>query len=137
MRAGPRPLVAIDDDPTGVQTVHDTAVLLTWGEDELRQELEGSRPVFFVLTNSRSVPEARATEINTRIGQRLRGHGCVVASRSDSTLRGHYPAEVLALEAGLDQRFDGHLIVPAFFEGGRYTIQDTHWVATQWTSSMV
>ena len=130
MRAGPRPLVAIDDDPTGVQTVHDTAVLLTWGEDELRQELEGSRPVFFVLTNSRSVPEARATEINTRIGQRLRGHGCVVASRSDSTLRGHYPAEVLALEAGLDQRFDGHLIVPAFFEGGRYTIDDTHWVAT-------
>jgi uncharacterized protein YgbK (DUF1537 family) len=122
--------VAIDDDPTGVQTVHDTAVLLTWGEEELRAELRRQQPVFFVLTNSRSVAEARAIEINTTIGQRLAGSGCVVASRSDSTLRGHYPAEVLALEAGLDQRFDGHLIVPAFFEGGRYTTDDTHWVAT-------
>ena len=53
-----------------------------------------------------------------------------MASRSDSTLRGHYPAEVLALETGLGERFDGHLIVPAFFEGGRYTVDDTHWVAT-------
>jgi uncharacterized protein YgbK (DUF1537 family) len=122
---GPRPLVAIDDDPTGVQTVHDTAVLLTWGDDELRAQLEDPRPVFFVLTNSRSMPEARAVEINRTIGQRLGGRG-VVASRSDSTLRGHYPAEVLAL----DQGSDGHLIVPAFFEGGRYTINDTHWVAT-------
>ena len=134
VRAGVRPLVAIDDDPTGVQTVHDTAVLLTWGEGELRDELAAGRPVFFVLTNSRSVPEPRAVEINRTIGQRLKASGreCVVASRSDSTLRGHYPAEVLALEDGLShgERFDGHLIVPAFFEGGRYTIDDTHWVAT-------
>jgi uncharacterized protein YgbK (DUF1537 family) len=122
---GPRPLVAIDDDPTGVQTVHDTAVLLTWGEEELNAQLEDSRPVFFVLTNSRSMPEARAVEINRTIGQRLGGRG-VVASRSDSTLRGHYPAEVLAL----DQGSDGHLLVPAFFEGGRYTIDDTHWVVS-------
>ena len=130
VRRGPRPLVAIDDDPTGVQTVHDTAVLLTWGDEELRAQLQDSRPVFFVLTNSRSVPEPRAAEINTAIGQRLQGSGCVVASRSDSTLRGHYPAEVLALQDGLRQQFDGHLIVPAFFEGGRYTINDTHWVAS-------
>jgi uncharacterized protein YgbK (DUF1537 family) len=126
VRRGPRPLVAIDDDPTGVQTVHDTAVLLTWGEAELRTQLDDPRPVFFVLTNSRSMPEARAVEINRTIGQRLGGKG-VVASRSDSTLRGHYPAEVLALDNGGS---DGHLIVPAFFEGGRYTIDDTHWVAS-------
>src|SRR5207248_8316597 len=31
--------------------------------------------------------------------------------------------------------FDGHLIVPAFFEGGRYTINDTHYVATPTANS--
>ena len=62
----------------------------------------------------------------------------VVASRSDSTLRGHFPAEPLALQRGLGTPFDGFLLVPAFFEGGRYTIDDTHWVATpEATSSEV
>ena len=130
VRQAAQPLVAIDDDPTGVQTVHDTAVLLTWGEAELRDQLRRPEPVFFVLTNSRSLPRREAEEINWTIGRRLAGSGAVVASRSDSTLRGHYPAEVLALETGLGEPFDGHLIVPAFFEGGRYTIDDTHWVAT-------
>jgi uncharacterized protein YgbK (DUF1537 family) len=123
----------MDDDPTGVQTVYDTTVLLTWGEDELRTELARSAPVFFVLTNSRSLPQPQAVAINQEIGRRLAASApgrFVVASRSDSTLRGHYPAEVLALQEGLAQPFDGHLIVPAFFEGGRYTIDDTHWVAT-------
>ena len=41
--------------------------------------------------------------------------------------RGHYPAEIFALERGIDKAYDGHLIVPAFFEGGRYTINDTHY----------
>jgi uncharacterized protein YgbK (DUF1537 family) len=50
-------------------------------------------------------------------------------SRSDSTLRGHYPQEILALQQGLGQTFDGHLLVPALFEAGRYTIGDVHWVA--------
>ncbi|HTD17918.1 MAG TPA: four-carbon acid sugar kinase family protein, partial [Ktedonobacteraceae bacterium] len=65
--------------------------------------------------------------------------GFVVASRSDSTLRGHYPAEIQALESGLTSSggdsFDGHLVVPAFFEGGRYTINDTHYVATPTANS--
>ena len=58
----------------------------------------------------------------------------MIASRSDSTLRGHYPAEISALEnavaSSAHERFDGHLVVPAFFEGGRYTINDIHYVAT-------
>ena len=132
-RQGARPLVAIDDDPTGVQTVHDTTVLLSWGEDELGAEIARDAPVFFVLTNSRSLPTRDAERINRDIGLRLTSRAkqpFVVVSRSDSTLRGHYPAEVLALAEGLGGRFDGHLLVPAFFEGGRYTIDDTHWVAT-------
>jgi uncharacterized protein YgbK (DUF1537 family) len=126
-------LVAIDDDPTGVQTVHDTPVLLGWGEAELGGQMAQADDVFFVLTNSRSMPRAEAERINEDLGRRLSTvaqRPFVVASRSDSTLRGHFPAEPLALQRGLDTSVDGYLLVPAFFEGGRYTVDDTHWVAT-------
>ncbi len=130
---GPRPLVAVDDDPTGVQTVYDTAVLLDWQRADLAHALAAPDPVFFVLTNSRSIPEAEAAELNRRLGADLLaaadGRRFAVASRSDSTLRGHFPAEVLALCEGLAQPVDGIVVVPAFFEGGRYTVDDTHWVA--------
>ncbi len=52
-----------------------------------------------------------------------------MVSRSDSTLRGHYPGEVDALAEGLGQRFDATLIIPFFLEGGRYTPNDIHYVA--------
>jgi uncharacterized protein YgbK (DUF1537 family) len=57
-------------------------------------------------------------------------HGArvLLASRSDSTLRGHYPAEVDALLAGCGAGADGVIIAPALFEAGRYTIDDVHWV---------
>ncbi len=50
-----------------------------------------------------------------------------VASRSDSTLRGHYPAEIEALRRRLGEP-DAEILVPAFFEGGRLTVGDIHWV---------
>jgi uncharacterized protein YgbK (DUF1537 family) len=127
-----RPLVVIDDDPTGVQTVHDTPVLLSWEEAELRAQMAQAENVFFVLTNSRSMPTSQAEQLNEVLGRRLSAVAdgpFVVASRSDSTLRGHFPAEVVALQRGLATHVDGYLLVPAFFEGGRYTIDDTHWVA--------
>jgi uncharacterized protein YgbK (DUF1537 family) len=51
----------------------------------------------------------------------------LVVSRSDSTLRGHYPIEtdVIASELG---RFDAHFLVPAFFEGGRITRDSIHYL---------
>jgi uncharacterized protein YgbK (DUF1537 family) len=51
----------------------------------------------------------------------------VVVSRSDSTLRGHYPVEtdVIAEELG---PFDAHFLVPAFFEGGRVTRDGVHYL---------
>ena len=51
-----------------------------------------------------------------------------VISRSDSTLRGHLPGEVAALSGALDQVFDGWIINPFFLEGGRYTVNDVHYV---------
>src|SRR5437879_2499906 len=133
------PVVAVDDDPTGVQTVYDTPVLLEWTDAELSAALDNTvttSPVVFLLTNSRSLPGPEAEVVNRNVGAQLaraqiQAHSgkLPIVSRSDSTLRGHYPAEVLALQAGLDEALDGHLLVPAFFEGGRYTIDDTQWVA--------
>lgn len=128
-----RKLIAIDDDPTGVQTVHDTAVLARWTVPDLVAELRDERPACFLLTNSRSLPEPEAARINREIALNLveaaseTGRGFAIASRSDSTLRGYFPAETDALAAALGG-VDGVLLVPAFFEGGRLTAGDVHWV---------
>ncbi|CAN0154800.1 unnamed protein product, partial [Chrysoparadoxa australica] len=49
-------------------------------------------------------------------------------SRSDSTLRGHFPIEPEVL--GKELFGTGYLtiLIPAFFEGGRYTINNVHYV---------
>jgi uncharacterized protein YgbK (DUF1537 family) len=136
-----RMLVVIDDDPTGTQTVADVELLLTWDESLLGETLQRERQLFYLLTNSRSMPEREASALNETTARQLKaaservGGEFVLASRSDSTLRGHYPAEIFALERGIGAACDGHLLVPAFFEGGRYTINDTHYVATPVASS--
>lgn len=140
-----RKLVVIDDDPTGTQTVHDIELFTTWNRQMLAEALQNEPRLFYLLTNSRSMPESDAVQLNHETAQQLAAAseetkiGFVVASRSDSTLRGHYPAEIQALESGLTSAggdsFDGHLVVPAFFEGGRYTINDTHYVATPTANS--
>jgi uncharacterized protein YgbK (DUF1537 family) len=131
--ASGRKVVALDDDPTGVQTVYDTAVLAHWDAAALAVELGQPEPLFFVLTNSRSLPEAAATALNREIAGNLlevsreSGTPFAVVSRSDSTLRGHFPAETDALAEVLGG-VDGVLICPAFFEGGRVTVGDVHYV---------
>src|SRR3984893_16227564 len=140
-----RKLVVIDDDPTGTQTVHDIELFTTWDRQMLTEALQNEPRLFYLLRNSRSMPESDAVKLNHETAQQLVAAseetkiGFVVASRSDSTLRGHYPAEIQALESGLTSSggdsFDGHLVVPAFFEGGRYTINDTHYVATPTANS--
>jgi len=136
-----RSLVVIDDDPTGTQTVSDVALLTTWDEALLAETLQREQRPFYLLTNSRSMPEQAAANLNETTARQLTaasqraGKEFMVASRSDSTLRGHYPAEIFALERGVGRAYDGHLVVPAFFEGGRYTINNTHYVATPTASS--
>ena len=140
-----RKLVVIDDDPTGTQTIHDVQLLTTWNSSLLTAALRADSHLFYLLTNSRSMPQSEAARLNHDIAVLLSASSqtthidFVIASRSDSTLRGHYPAEITALESGLSSAhnasFDGHLLVPAFFEGGRYTINDTHYVATPTATS--
>jgi uncharacterized protein YgbK (DUF1537 family) len=128
-------VVVLDDDPTGTQTVHDVTVLTTWPEEALVQALQEDEPVVYILTNSRSLPLSEAQAMNREISSHLArareiaGRDFVLASRSDSTLRGHFPEEVHALLSGTGGAFDGILVIPFFLEGGRYTIEDIHYVA--------
>ncbi|MFD5320805.1 four-carbon acid sugar kinase family protein [Streptomyces sp. NPDC127098] len=130
---GPR-LVVLDDDPTGTQTVADVPVLTSWAVDDLRWALRQPGTAFFVLTNTRSLAPADAAERNRQVVRALRaaaeaegGVRYVLASRGDSTLRGHFPLEtdVLAEELG---GVDGTVLVPAYVEAGRLTIRGTHWM---------
>ncbi|MEX0883710.1 MAG: four-carbon acid sugar kinase family protein, partial [Cyclobacteriaceae bacterium] len=97
-------------------------------------EFKIKTPLFFVLANTRSLPETKATERAREIGENLlkasekTGRPFLVISRSDSTLRGYFPSEVAALSraAGLGKR--ATLLIPAFFEGGRITEDNTHYI---------
>ncbi|MEM7797573.1 MAG: four-carbon acid sugar kinase family protein [Chloroflexota bacterium] len=124
-------VVVLDDDPTGTQTVHDVAVLTAWSDEMIEIEMADPSPAVFVMHNSRSMTTGRAAATNTEIGTALAQtkRPFVVVSRSDSTLRGHYPAETNALANALRMTLDGVLIIPAFMAGGRYTIGDVHYVA--------
>ena len=133
-----RCVVALDDDPTGTQTVHDVWVIARWEIEDIRTVLADGEPAVYILTNSRSMTLAEAKAINREIAgnllaaSRLEGRPVTVVSRSDSTLRGHHPGETDALAEKLaaeeDKPFDGICVIPFFLEGGRFTIDDVHWV---------
>ncbi|MDR1315376.1 MAG: hypothetical protein LBK13_00770 [Spirochaetales bacterium] len=127
-------LVVVDDDPTGTQTVSGIRVYMDWSVPTLERALAREDAVFYVSTNSRAYPENRMRDLTLEFARNLRaaadtcGVRVLMASRSDSTLRGHYPAEVDALLSGCGLEADGVIIAPALFEAGRYTIDDIHWV---------
>ncbi len=131
-------IIVIDDDPTGSQTVHSCLLLTRWDVETLIQGLRDEAPLFFILSNTRAMEASHAADVTRMICQNLKtamemlrhdGHEInpVVVSRSDSTLRGHYPVEtdIIAEELG---PFDAHFMVPAFFEGGRITRDSIHYL---------
>jgi uncharacterized protein YgbK (DUF1537 family) len=130
-------IVVLDDDPTGTQTVRDVTVLTRWDVPSLCEVFQEPEPIVYILTNSRSFSLPEAQEINREIAGRLEQARRItrpprafsIISRSDSTLRGHFPGEVEALRDELGKAIDGILVIPFFEEGGRYTIDDTHYVA--------
>lgn len=129
-----RKVVILDDDPTGTQTSKNIPILTEWSVASLENELRGDAPAFFVLTNSRSMSPSEACALARDIGDNLliacrrTGKTVEVISRSDSTLRGHYPEEVTVLAEALQQETLPHLIIPFFLEGGRYTLNNIHYV---------
>jgi uncharacterized protein YgbK (DUF1537 family) len=127
-------IIVLDDDPTGSQTVHSCLLLMQWDVATLRLGLSHPAPIFFVLTNTRSLSADKAAAVTREVCQNLKQAialegvtDFLVVSRSDSTLRGHYPIEtdVIAAELG---GFDAHFLTPAFFEGGRTTRDSVHYL---------
>lgn len=140
-------IIVLDDDPTGSQTVHSCLLLMDWAVETLEIGLQDASPILFILTNTRAMtPDAAAATTRAvcqnlnRAMIQLRSQSManaeptdgaltdvLVVSRSDSTLRGHYPIEtdVIAAELG---PFDAHFLVPAFFEGGRTTRNSIHYL---------
>ena len=134
-------LVVLDDDPTGVQTVHDVSVYTDWEEESIRNGFEEKEAMFFILTNSRSFSVEETTKVHRDIAARVAkvarelGQDFMIISRGDSTLRGHYPLETQLLADGLTKNegvvIDGEIICPFFPEGGRYTMDNIHYVKEQ------
>lgn len=127
-------IIVLDDDPTGSQTVHSCLLLMQWDVETLRLGLADPSPIFFVLTNTRAMTAEKALattqEVCSNLRQALEAEGIrdfLVVSRSDSTLRGHYPVETDAIAAVLGS-FDAHFLTPAFFEGGRFTRDSVHYL---------
>ncbi len=133
-----RKIVVLDDDPTGVQTVHDISVYTDWENDSIKSGFEEENSMFFILTNSRGFTVPQTTEVHKTIAQNIvniskeLNRGFIVISRGDSTMRGHYPLETEVLkneiEKHLGNSYDGEIIMPFFKEGGRFTINNTHYV---------
>ncbi|MDQ2740365.1 MAG: hypothetical protein M3Y35_17500, partial [Actinomycetota bacterium] len=135
--AAGRRLAVLDDDPTGSQTVHGVSVVTVFEADEYAAGLAEAGSTCFILTNTRSLPEDAAVELNTivstdlfTLGQKL-GGPMEVISRGDSTLRGHFIAEIRAIDAArrrvIGAGFGGVLLIPSYFEAGRFTAGDIHW----------
>jgi uncharacterized protein YgbK (DUF1537 family) len=127
-------IIVLDDDPTGSQTVHSCLLLTQWDVPTLIQGLQDQSNIFFILTNTRALtpPEAadRTIEVcqNLKIAlQQANVQNFLLVSRSDSTLRGHYPIETDAIASELGE-FDAHFLMPAFFEGGRFTKDSIHYL---------
>lgn len=131
-------VIVLDDDPTGIQTVHGVSVFTDWSEESIEAGfLEDSR-MFFILTNSRSMTEKETAAAHktiaatiVKVAKRL-NQDFVIVSRGDSTLRGHFPLETEVLKTTIEQQssrqFDGEILLPFFQEGGRFTIDNIHYV---------
>lgn len=132
----PPKIIVLDDDPTGSQTVHSCLLLMHWDIDTLRLGLTDKVPIFFVLTNTRALTSENAATLTQEVCHNLKlaikAEGIedfLVVSRSDSTLRGHYPIETDVISQELGE-FDAHFLIPAFFEGGRITCNSIHYLHT-------
>jgi uncharacterized protein YgbK (DUF1537 family) len=131
-------IIVLDDDPTGVQAVHDIFVYTDWNYESILEGFLSEDRVFYILTNSRAMTEQQTTQVHIEIAQNIMkasqetGMSFQIISRGDSTLRGHYPLETCLLkeelEKGLDIKVDGEILIPFFKAGGRYTIDNVHYV---------
>ena len=132
-------VVVLDDDPTGTQSVSQLPVLTRWEREDLDGAIATGAPAVYVLTNTRSLDEATAARRGREVvaatlaAARPAGRHVTFVSRGDSTLRGHFPLETDVLSAEIAAHGDREpaltLLVPAFPDAGRITVDSVHyWV---------
>ncbi len=129
-------IIVFDDDPTGSQTVHDCLLLLKWDCQTLLKGIRSPSKLLFILCNTRSLNEKEAikrlNEICINLITVINNEGYLLEdfifiSRGDSTLRGHNFLEPNVINKNLGP-FDATFHIPAFIEGGRFTINGGHFI---------
>jgi uncharacterized protein YgbK (DUF1537 family) len=133
-----RKIIVLDDDPTGSQTLHDISVFTDWTVDSIEAGFSEEKSMFLILTNSRSFTAEETTKVHRDIAKNIlevskrKNKDFIIISRSDSTLRGHYPLETQVLKQTIEDNsnihFHGEIIFPFFKEGGRFTVSNIHYV---------
>ena len=133
-------LVVLDDDPTGTQSVAGLPVLTRWERTDLDGAFATGAAAVYVLTNTRSLDEEAAAARNREIVEVAlaaasdAGRRVTFVSRGDSTLRGHFPLETDVLSAEIAARGGRTpaltLLVPAFPDAGRITVDSVHYWVT-------
>ena len=131
-------LVILDDDPTGIQTVHGCLLITQWDAATVRMALLHEQPFFYMLTNTRAMTREEAAqvvrsametvlEVNRELRYRL-----IFISRSDSCLRGHFPLETDVMRQVLREYgvkvWPKVPFCPALIEAGRVTIDGVHYM---------
>ena len=131
-----RQLVVLDDDPTGTQSVAELPVLNSWAATDLEWALATRAAAVYVMTNSRSLDPRETAERNREVVRAALAAAAALGveidfvSRSDSTLRGHFPLEpdiIIEELAAAGRPTDATVIVPAFGDAGRITLNSIHY----------
>ena len=131
-------LVVLDDDPTGIQTVHGCLLITQWDEASVRLGFNDAEPFFYILTNTRAMTREEAARVTREAMEMVvqvnqdYGYRLIIVSRSDSCLRGHFPLETDVMRDVLTSH--GYAVAektpfcPAFIEAGRVTIDGVHYM---------
>ena len=131
-------MVVLDDDPTGIQTVHGCLLITQWDEASVRQGFADAEPFFYILTNTRAMTRDEAERVTREAMETVvkvnedYHYRLIIVSRSDSCLRGHFPLETDVMRDCLVRH--GYAVAPktpfcpAFIEAGRVTIDGVHYM---------
>lgn len=131
-------LVILDDDPTGIQTVHGCLLITQWDEATVRMAMQHEQPFFYMLTNTRAMTREEAARVvrsamdTVLLVNREFGYRLIFISRSDSCLRGHFPLETDVMRQVLQEYgvkvWPKVPFCPALIEAGRVTIDGVHYM---------
>lgn len=133
--------VVLDDDPTGTQSVSDLPILTRWEVEDFIWAFESGKTAVYVMTNSRSLSPADAEKVNREVvfsalaAAKEYQAELAFVSRSDSTLRGHFPLEPQTIMDEMEKAgaapADAIILVPAFGDAGRITVDGIHYAGSE------